>query len=234
MLFYFLYDCKGTRAGLFILFSKGNQREKFYISHALRHNCWSRCDKHEVRTAGTPESWNPRFLNLRAYSARYETQISYQGSFRKINESVIIILTEAFSTVGFILGMQFSSVAQSRSVLCYPMDCSMPSFPVHHQLLELTQTHVHQVGDAIQPSHPLWSPSPTTFNLSQEQGLFKWVGSSYQVAKGLEFQLQHQSSSGLISFKTDWLDLFPVQGTLRVFSNTIVQKHQFFSTQLSL
>ena len=74
-----------------------------------------------------------------------------------------------------------------------PMDCSMPGFPVLCQLLELTQTHVHWVGDAIQPSHPLSPPSPPTFNLSQHQGLFKWISSSHQVAKVLEFQFQHQS-----------------------------------------
>ena len=74
-----------------------------------------------------------------------------------------------------------------------PMDHSTPSFPVHHQLPESTQTHVHWVGNAIQPSHPLSSPSPPTFNLSQHQGLFKWVSSSHEVAKVLEFQLQHQS-----------------------------------------
>ena len=72
------------------------------------------------------------------------------------------------------------------------MDCSTPGFPVHHQLPEFTQTHVHWVGDAIQPSHPLSSPSPPAFNLSQHQGLFQWVSSSHQVAKVLEFQLQHQ------------------------------------------
>ena len=84
-----------------------------------------------------------------------------------------------------------TSVAQSCLTLCSPMDCSTPGFPVHHQLLELIQTHVHQVGDAIQSSHPLLSPSPPTFNLSQYQGLFQWVSSSHQVAKVLE--LQHQS-----------------------------------------
>ena len=73
------------------------------------------------------------------------------------------------------------------------MDCSMPGFPVHHHLLELAQTHVHRVGDAIQPFHPLSSPSPPALNLSQHQGLFQWVSFSHQVAKGLEFQLQHQS-----------------------------------------
>ena len=73
------------------------------------------------------------------------------------------------------------------------MDCSTPGFPVHHQLLEPAQTHVHRVGDAIQPSHPLSSPSPPTFNLSQHPGLFQSVSSLHQVAKVLEFQLQHQS-----------------------------------------
>ena len=89
--------------------------------------------------------------------------------------------------------VQFSSVAQSCLTLCHPMNCSTPGFPVHHQLLELAHTHVHQVNDAIQPSHPLSSPSPPAFNLSQHQGLFQWVSSSHQVAKVLELQLQHQS-----------------------------------------
>ena len=86
-----------------------------------------------------------------------------------------------------------SSVAQSCPTLCNPMDCSTPGLLVHQQLPELAQTHVHWVGDAIQPSHPLLSPSPPAFNLSQHQGLFQWVRSSHQVAKVLEFQLQHQS-----------------------------------------
>ena len=86
-----------------------------------------------------------------------------------------------------------ATVAQLCPTLFQPMDCSMPSLSVHHQLLELTQTHVYRVGDAIQPSHPLPSPSPPAFNLSQHQGLFQWVGSSHQMAKALEFQLQYQS-----------------------------------------
>ena len=85
--------------------------------------------------------------------------------------------------------VQFSSVAQLCPSLCDPMDC----FPVHHQLRELTQTHAYWVGDAIQPSHPPLSPSPPVFNFSQHQGLFKWVSSLHQLAKGLELQLQHQS-----------------------------------------
>ena len=89
--------------------------------------------------------------------------------------------------------VQFSSVTQSCLTLCHPMDCSMPGFSVHHQLPGLTQTHVHWVGNAIQPPHPLSSPSPPALNLSQHQGLFKWFSSLHQVAKVLELQLQHQS-----------------------------------------
>ena len=88
---------------------------------------------------------------------------------------------------------QFSSVAQSCLTLCDPMNCSMPGLPVHQQLLEFTQTHVHWVGDAIQPSHPLSAPFPPAFNPSQHWGLFKWVSFSHQMAKVLEFQLQLQS-----------------------------------------
>ena len=89
-----------------------------------------------------------------------------------------------------ISSVQFSSVAQSCLTLWDPVDCSMPGFPVHHQLPEPTQTHVHWVGDAIQPSHSLLSPTPPTFNLSQHQALFKWVSSLHQVAKLLKFQPQ--------------------------------------------
>ena len=85
--------------------------------------------------------------------------------------------------------VQFSSVAQSCSTLCDPMNCSTPGLPVHHQLPEFTQTHVHRVSDAIQPSHPMSSPSPPAPNPSQHQSLFQWVNSSHEVAKVLEFQL---------------------------------------------
>ena len=112
--------------------------------------------------------------------------------------------------------------------------------PCSHHLPELTHTNVHRVSNAIRQFHVLLSPSPA-FNLSQHQGLFKWVSSSHQVAQVFEFQLQHQSfhiHSGLISFRMDWLDLLAVHGTLKslktLFSNTTVQKHQFFSIQLSL
>ena len=121
---------------------------------------------------------------------------------------------------------------------------SMPGLPVHHQLPESTQTHVHWVSDAIQPSHPLSSPSPPALNLSQNQGLFKWVSSLHQVAKVLEFQLQHQSFQwteiqGLISFRKDWLDLLAVQGTLKSVLEhhsskaSILRCSAFFIVQLS-
>ena len=107
------------------------------------------------------------------------------------------------------------------------MNRSPPDLPVHHQLPESTQTHVHWVSDTIQASHPLSSPSPPTFNLSQHRGLCKWVSSLHQVAKVLEFQLQHQSfqwTPGLISFRMDWLDLLAAQGTLKS-----LQKHEFLT-----
>ena len=114
--------------------------------------------------------------------------------------------------------------------------------PLYHYLPEFPQTYIHQVGDAIKPSHPLSSPSPPAFNLSQHQGLFKWVSSLHQVAKVLEFWLQHQSFQWifrLISFRMDWLDLLAVQGTLE----SLLQHHSskasilwhsaFFIVQLS-
>ena len=138
--------------------------------------------------------------------------------------------------------VQFSSVAQSCPTLWDPMDCSTPDLPVHHQLPEFTQTHVHWVGDAIQLSRPLSSTSPPVFSLSQHQGLFKWISSSHQVAKILEFQLQHQSfqwTPRTDSFRIDWLDLLAVQGTLK----SLLQHHRskasvlwcsaFFIVQLS-
>ena len=133
--------------------------------------------------------------------------------------------------------VQFSSDTQSCRILCDPMDCSTPGLPVYHQLPEFTQTHDHRVGDAIQPSHPLSSPSPPALNLSQHQGLFQWVSSSHHVAKVLEFQLQHQSfqwDSGLISFRMDWLDLLALQGTLKSLLQHHSSKASILRSQLSL
>ena len=121
------------------------------------------------------------------------------------------------------------------------MNRSMPGLHVHHQLPESTQTHVDWVSDAIQPSHPLSSPSPPALNLSQHQGLLKWVSSLHQVAKVLEFQLQHQSYQWTPKdcFRMDWLDLLAVQGTLKSLlqhhsSKTSILLHlTFFIVQLS-
>ena len=99
--------------------------------------------------------------------------------------------------------VQFSSITQSSATLCKPIDPSTPGLLAQCQPPMPTQMHVHWVGGAIQPSHPLWSPSPPTFNLSQHQGLFQWVSSSHEVAKVLEFQLQHQSFQWI--FRTDFL-----------------------------
>ena len=131
------------------------------------------------------------------------------------------------------LPVQFSSVAKSCPTLCDPMDWSTPGLAVHHQLFEFTQSHVHWVGDAIQPSHPLSSTSLPALNLSEHQGLFKWISCLHQVAKVLEFQLQHQSFQWTPRTDplgwTGWISL-QSKGLPRVFSNTTVQKRQFFST----
>ena len=134
---------------------------------------------------------------------------------------------------------QFSSVAQPCSTLCDPMDCNTPGLPVHHQLLEFTQTHVHWVSDAIQPSHPLSSLSPPAFNLSQHQGLFQWVSQFF--ASGGQSIGVSASASVLPGNTQDWSPLgwtgwisLQSKGLSRVFSNTTVQKNQFFSAQFSL
>ena len=131
---------------------------------------------------------------------------------------------------------QFSSVIQCLT-LCDSMDCSTPGFPVYHKLLELFQTHVHWVGDAIQPSQPLSSPSPPAFNLSEHQGLFQW---EFFTSGGQSIGVS-TSASVLPMNIQDWFPLILAglislqsKGLSRVFSNTTVQKHQFFSAQLSL
>ena len=103
--------------------------------------------------------------------------------------------------------LKFSSATQFCLTLCDPMDCNTPGFPVHHQFPELAQTHVHRVGNTIQPSCLLSFPSPSACNLSQHQGLFQWVSSLHQVAKVLECQLQHQSFQWIFktNFLQDWL-----------------------------
>ena len=143
-------------------------------------------------------------------------------------------------TANYLLDRQFSSVAHSCLTLCNHMDCSTPGFPVHHQSLELAQTHVHRVSDVIQLSHPLSSPFPSAFNLPQDQGFFHGVSSLHQVAKVLEFQLQLQSfqwifrTEGWSPLRLTGLNSLLSKGLSRVFSNTTVQKHRFFGAQPSL
>ena len=138
--------------------------------------------------------------------------------------------------------VQFSSVPQSCPTLCDPMDYSTPGLPVHHQLLEFTQAHVHWVGDAIQPSYPLSSPSAPAFNFSQHQGLSnesvvrirwpKYWSFSFSISPSNEY-------SGLVSFRMDWLDLLAVLGTLKSLLQhhsskaSILQRSAFFVVQLS-
>ena len=138
--------------------------------------------------------------------------------------------------------LQFSSVIEYCPTLFNAMDCSTPGLPVHHQLLESNQTHVHWVGDAIQPSHPLSSPSPPALNLSQHRALFKWVSSWHQGPKYWSFSFKISPSNehlGLIFFRMDWLDLLAVQGTLKSLlqhhsSKASILRHSaFFIIQLS-
>ena len=139
------------------------------------------------------------------------------------------------------MGQSVSSVAQACLTLCDPMDCSMLGLPVHHQLPKPAQTHVCQVGDVIQSSHPLTSPSPPSFNLSQHQGLFQRVTPSHQVPKyrGFSFSISPSNEySGLISFRMDWFDLLAVQGTLKSLQDhsskaSVLWCSAFFMVQLS-
>ena len=130
-------------------------------------------------------------MGIWVFITNFVVLISYQSFLvillQRWIQEFLWLLVLSFSSV------QFSSVTQSCLTLCDPMDCSTPGLPVCHQLPKLNQSHVYWLSDAIQPSHPLSSPSPPAFNLSQHQGLFKWVSSLHQVAKVLEFQLQHQS-----------------------------------------
>ena len=134
--------------------------------------------------------------------------------------------------------IQFSSVTQLCLTLYDPMDCSTPGFPIHHQLSGFTQTHVHWVGDANTPSHPLLSPSSPTFNLSQHQGVFPV--SQFFSSGGQSTGVSASASLLPVNiqdwFPLEWTGWIPLQskGLSRVFSNTTVQKHKFFGTQLSL
>ena len=144
--------------------------------------------------------------------------------------------------VNFQTSFQFSSATQLCPTLCNPMNRSTSGLPVHHQLLQSTQTHVHCVGDAIQPSHPLLSPSPPALNLSQHQGLFKWV-KCIRWPKYWNFSFDIYSLTnehpGLISFRMDQMDLLAVQGTLKNLLQhhsskaSILLRPAFFIVQIS-
>ena len=165
--------------------------------------------------------------------ARCPSTPSHTPSYLTLSSHSFILLTNLPSITS---SVQFIHSVVSNSL--WPMDCSRPGFPVHHQFPELAQTDVHWVGDAIQPSHPLLSPSPPAFNLSQHQGLFQWVICSHQMTNS--FSISPSSDySGLFSLKIDWFDLFTVQGTL----SCLLQHHSlkasilwcsvFFTIQLS-
>ena len=144
--------------------------------------------------------------------------------FREKERMYVCVCLWRESWFCLVLHTSVSSVPWSCLTLCEPMDWTIPRLPVHHQLPEFTQTHVHWVDDAIQPSHPLSSPSPPTFNLSQHPGLFKWARSCIRWPKYWSFSFSISSSSqysGLFSFRMDWLDLLAVQGTLK----SLIQHH---------
>ena len=157
-----------------------------------------------------------------------EQRIWYKlNSTHKREKIIRVFYTFQSDHIAHVPQVQFSSVAQSCPTLCDPMNCSTPGLPVHHQHPEFIQTHVHRVGDVIQPSHPLSSPSPPAPNPSQHQSLFQWVNSVSSLASFLP-----KKSQGWSSEWTGWISL-QSKGLSRVFSNTTVQKHQFFGTQPS-
>ena len=146
-----------------------------------------------VRKIPWKRKWQPTPVFLRGKSHGHRSLESYSPWDCKesdTTENACMIFHFCIHTRTY---QSVSSVAQLCPTLCDPMNCSTPGLPVHYQLPEFTQTHMHQVGDAIQLSHPLSSPSPPALNLSQHQVFFKWVSSSHQVAKVLELQLQHPS-----------------------------------------
>ena len=186
------------------------------------------------------QGWFPLGLTgLISLQSRDSQESSPAPQFKSINSSVLSLLygptlrsiQDYWKNHSF--DYQFSSVTQSCLTLCEPMDCSMPGFPNQHQLLELAQTHVHHIGDAIQPSYYLSSPSPPACNISQQQDLFQWVSSSYQVAKAGA----SASTSVLPMNIQGWLPL-GLTGLIRDSqeSSPVAQfwKHQFFKPQLFL
>ena len=157
-------------------------------------------------------------------------------------QNILIIILSIIFWSEYINSVMFSSIAQSCLTLCDSMDCITTGFPVHHQLPERGQTHVYWVSDVIQPSHPLFFPSPPAFNPSKQQSLFQWVSSLHQVPKYWSFSFSISPSneySGLISFRMGWFDLLAVQGTLKSLLQhhsskvSVLQFSAFFIVQLS-
>ena len=167
-------------------------------------------------------SWN-RYYNYSHFTLEEIKELKAINSIEKRRGGVEVKTIILQISPGIANLKEFSSVAQSCPTLCDSMDCSTPGFPVHHQLLDLTQTHVHWVSDAIQLSHPLSSPSPPAFNLSQHQFSnesalhFRWP-KYWSFSFSLSLSNEHP---GLISFRMDWLDLLEVQGTLK----SLLQHH---------
>ena len=180
-----------------------------------------------------PKIWNGHLLLLFSPSPRCVGYPPLSSCLR-----IQLRLPSSF----YIILFQFSSVALSCPTLYVPMNRSTPGLPVHHQLPEFTQTHVHWVGDAIQPSHPLSSSSSPALNLSQNQGLFRWSALHIRWPMYWSFSFNISPSNehpGLISFRMDWLDLHAVQGTLKSLLQhhsskaSILQCSAFFIVQLS-
>ena len=155
-------------------------------------------DGETMETVTDVSFWAPKSLQMVTVVIKLKDSCPLEKSYDKPRQhiksqdialptKVCILRAMVFPLV--IYRCEFSSVAHSGPTLYDPMDCSTPGFPIHHQLPETAQTHVHWVGDSIQPSHPLSSPSPPAFNLSQRRGLFQWVSSSHQVAAGFRFSI---------------------------------------------
>ena len=180
-------------------------------------------------------SFRMDWLDLLAVQGTFKSLLEHHSSKAPILKSSVFFmvqLSHPYMTTGKnISSFQFSSVTQLRLTLWDPMDCSMPGFPVHHQHPELDQTQVHQVSDAIPPSHSLSSPSPPTFNLSQHQGLFQWVSSL--PSGGQSIGVPAATSvlpMNTQDFRMDWLDLPAVQGTLK----SLPQHHSSKASVLAL
>ena len=151
---------------------------QFYLMTSFSHPSWM-----EKPDLGSLKPCDPGIMHvLCLYWVSVSLHVTNLSEERGLPTDFIWLWVQ-FSLV------QFSSVDQSCPTLCNPMNCSMPGLPVHHHLPEFTQTHVHRVSDAIQPSHPLSSPFPPAANPSQHQSLFQWVNSSHELAKVLKFQL---------------------------------------------